>query len=373
MREREREIAIPNLTVIIPTFNAEYIERVVDSVINQTIGFENIELIIVDDNSTDNTKQILENFSAKYENIKPIFLKENSGTPSKPRNIGIKNSTTDYIMFLDQDDEYTPEMCEKMYSTITKDDVDLVMCRYSIVDRSNNKIHNNPLFKDMYSSRNGTAKPHNTKMHNNPLFKRVENVSIVKPQLLPLLYRAFPQVWINIYKKSMIINNDIQFPDYLLAEDFYFNLQYYCKIRKVKILSDFVGYNYYLHENNTSNSFSYVDSEKNQESFKKLYETYKLMLNFIDNQDKDLYPIKNSLIAGLTMYFLTSNISNKSVDKYLDEINPHLKEYKLFTRIPYSNLFLNVGLNIIIKTPHLIKKVIIRALKKILWILKIRF
>ncbi|MDR2545717.1 MAG: glycosyltransferase [Methanobrevibacter sp.] len=338
------------LTVIIPTFNAEkYIERTVDSVINQTIGFENIELIIVDDNSTDNTKQILKTFKLNMKNVKPIFLKENSGTPSKPRNIGIKNSTTDYIMFLDQDDEYTPEMCVKLYSTITKDDVDLVMCRYSIISKDN------------------------TNIHNNPLFKRVENVSIVKPQLLPLLYRAFPQVWINIYKKSMIINNYIQFPDYLLAEDFYFNLQYYCKIRKVKILSGFVGYNYYLHDNNTSNSFSYVDSEKNQESFKKLYETYKLMLNFIDNQDKDLYPIKTSLIASLTMYFLTNNISNKCVDKYLDEINPHLKEYKLFTRIPYSNICFNVGLNIIIKTPHLIKKIIIRTLKKILWILKIRF
>ncbi|MDR1819282.1 MAG: glycosyltransferase family 2 protein [Methanobrevibacter sp.] len=338
------------VTVIIPTFNAEkYIERTVDSVINQTIDFENIELIIIDDNSTDNTKQILKNFQAQYENVKPIFLKENSGTPSKPRNIGIKNTTTNYIMFLDQDDEYTPEMCEKMYSTITKDDVDIVMCRYNIISKDN------------------------TKMHNNPLFKRVENISIVKPELLPLLYRAFPQVWINIYKKDMIINNYIKFPDYLLAEDFYFNLQYYCKIRKVKILPCFIGYKYYLHDNNTSNSFSYADNEKNQESFKKLYETYKLMLQFIDNQDKNLYPIKNSLIASLTMYFLTNNLSNKCMDKYLYEINPHLKKYKLFTRIPYSNLFLNVGLNIIIKTPYLIKKVTIKTLKKTLWVLKIRF
>ena len=77
--------------VIIPTYNAEdYLLEAVESVKKQTIGFEHIELILVDDNSNDSTKSILKDLSDENENIKSIFLDGNSGTASKPRNEGIK-------------------------------------------------------------------------------------------------------------------------------------------------------------------------------------------------------------------------------------------------------------------------------------------
>lgn len=65
------------ISVIMPSYNVEnYISRSINSVINQTFGFENIELIIIDDCSTDNTKEIIKDFSSKYNNIIPIFLKK---------------------------------------------------------------------------------------------------------------------------------------------------------------------------------------------------------------------------------------------------------------------------------------------------------
>lgn len=64
------------LSVIIPTYNAEdYLLEAVESVKKQTLGFENIELILVDDNSNDSTKEILTNLSSEYENIKSIFFR----------------------------------------------------------------------------------------------------------------------------------------------------------------------------------------------------------------------------------------------------------------------------------------------------------
>ena len=118
------------LSVIIPTYNAEnYVLDAIESVKSQTIGFENIELILVDDNSSDNTKSILERLNAKYENVKTIFLEGNSGSPSKPRNIGIQNSSTDYIMFLDNDDSFCDDFCEKMYSTIRSNEAEIVTCK----------------------------------------------------------------------------------------------------------------------------------------------------------------------------------------------------------------------------------------------------
>ena len=68
------------ISVIIPVYNAEgTLKKTIDSVITQTFGFENIELIIVDDKSSDNSKIIINEYSKKFNNIKPIFLEKNSG------------------------------------------------------------------------------------------------------------------------------------------------------------------------------------------------------------------------------------------------------------------------------------------------------
>ena len=68
------------ISIIVPIYNQEkYLKTAITSLINQTFGFENIELILVDDKSTDGSKSIIENFAAKYQNIKPIYLEENTG------------------------------------------------------------------------------------------------------------------------------------------------------------------------------------------------------------------------------------------------------------------------------------------------------
>lgn len=116
------------ISIIIPTFNIEKdIERAIGSLINQTIGFENLEVIIVDDCSTDNTKEIILSYEKEYENIKPIFLENNSGSAGKPRNIGIQYATSKYIMFLDNDDEYVNDACEILYDTIKENNANIVI------------------------------------------------------------------------------------------------------------------------------------------------------------------------------------------------------------------------------------------------------
>ena len=102
------------VSVIIPVYNADkYLRTAIESVINQTIGFENIELIIVNDNSTDNSRRIIEEYSSKYDNIVDIHLEKNSGYPGKPRNVGIEIANAPYLIFLDADDEYLPEALKR--------------------------------------------------------------------------------------------------------------------------------------------------------------------------------------------------------------------------------------------------------------------
>lgn len=93
----------PLVTVIIPLFNAEkYIAQTIESVISQT--YQNWEMIIVDDCSTDNSKDIVKKYEAKESRIKLIELEKNFGGPARPRNVGLDISKGDYLAFLDADD-----------------------------------------------------------------------------------------------------------------------------------------------------------------------------------------------------------------------------------------------------------------------------
>jgi len=101
----------PTVSVIISTYNRAYlIDRFIQSVLNQT--YQDFELIVVDDGSTDNTEDIIRQFQEKDKRIKYIKHDKNKGG-SAERNTGIKNSVGKYIAFQDSDDEWFPEKLEK--------------------------------------------------------------------------------------------------------------------------------------------------------------------------------------------------------------------------------------------------------------------
>lgn len=100
--QTNKEIKYGSLSVIIPCYNyAKYIEKCVDSIISQT--YKPKEIIIVDDCSTDNSREVILRLSKEHDIVKPVFLKENSGV-SKARNIGVRESTSEYVTFIDADD-----------------------------------------------------------------------------------------------------------------------------------------------------------------------------------------------------------------------------------------------------------------------------
>ena len=139
------------ISIIITNFNGENdIPNLISSMKEQTIGFENIELVIADDKSQDRSREILEEYSHKYENVKPVFLEENSKSPGRPRNFGIREASADYIMFCDQDDFYKSDFCEVMYNEISVKDVDFVSSRFTICENGNEYLNNN--FLDKFDS-----------------------------------------------------------------------------------------------------------------------------------------------------------------------------------------------------------------------------
>ncbi len=114
------------ISIIIPIFNTEkWISRCLDSLIKQTLT--DIEIICVNDGSTDNSLKILNEYAAIDNRIIVISQKNDKG-PGKARNVAIKHASAPYIMFCDSDDWYEPNMCEIMYNTIKSEKVDVVSC-----------------------------------------------------------------------------------------------------------------------------------------------------------------------------------------------------------------------------------------------------
>jgi glycosyltransferase involved in cell wall biosynthesis len=100
----------PLVSIIIPTFNrAGIISKAIKSVLNQT--YKNWELIIIDDGSVDNTKEVVKSYSSKYKNKIKYYYKKNGGVCSA-RNFGIQKANGEYISLLDSDDEYKPRRIE---------------------------------------------------------------------------------------------------------------------------------------------------------------------------------------------------------------------------------------------------------------------
>ena len=121
----------PVLSVIVPCYNVEaYVERCIQSILHQTIGLDKMEILLVNDASTDHTLDVLRNYEKQYpQNIHVIDLEQNAGL-SHARNVGIKHASTEYIAFVDSDDWIQPEMYEDLYVNGIAQGCDLAMCGF---------------------------------------------------------------------------------------------------------------------------------------------------------------------------------------------------------------------------------------------------
>lgn len=135
------------LSIIVPIYNAEkYIRRCIESLVDQTYG--NIEVILIDDGSTDNSRAICETYKEKHDNIK-LVTQKNAG-PGPARNKGIELASGDYIGFVDADDFIHKDMYFHMMDEALKNDVDIVQCGYFITDESGNVLKKKILTDTQY-------------------------------------------------------------------------------------------------------------------------------------------------------------------------------------------------------------------------------
>lgn len=298
------------VSVIIPVYNAEkYLKTAIDSVINQTIGFDNIELIIVNDNSNDNSKKIIEDYANKYSNIVDIHLDENSGLPGKPRNIGIDNATSDYIIFLDADDEYFPNAFELLYNTIISEKSDFVMGSH---------YHDNGS-RQMKISILHYCEDKSDVININPLKNQINFNRTSHNHVAP---------WGKIFDKKLINKHNIRFPEKTLAEDTYFYFKVLINSTKVTLLPNNILYKYKIYETSKSTIHNH---------------NLKAFTNYLTGFDNVMTILKD--VPYSKRILLTSNVGNlllimtnldrkdkKENMKKLNEFEMKLDEKVIFTK-----------------------------------------
>lgn len=284
-------------SIIVPVYNVEkYIADCLESILEQS--YDNFEVIVVNDGSTDNSKKIIEKFVKKDDRVK-FFDRENSGV-ANTRNFGIKEATGDYFIFVDSDDTINAKLLEELNDVLIKNnDLDLVKYQIQMIDGTETKYNQTEIFKNL-SGEEAFAK-----LITNDLF------------VTPVTYA---------YRTKYFKDGKYMYVPNRVHEDFGLTPIVVINAKKVSSIN-YVGYNYLVRENSimTSNSIEKIKS-KNDDS---LYHFDNLM-NEIDKSDvrdksKKLFKsyIANGMInrcqimSGEVLNDYVNELKKKRIYKYL--------------------------------------------------------
>lgn len=210
------------VSVIIPVYNAEkYLDKCITSVLRQK--YKNIEIIAVNDGSTDNSWSILQKYEKEHPNVFKIFTQENSGQ-SIARNLALQQAQGTYIAFLDSDDYLLDDYFEKLVDVAEKNNSDMV-CSGEIRITEEGKIVSKIRYK---TDKNG-----------NCCLRRLNFSG-------------------KIYRKDFLEKHNIRFAEGKVYEDNPFNIMAFALAQNLKII-DYMGYYQTVHQGSTTTKNIYVD------------------------------------------------------------------------------------------------------------------
>ena len=179
------------VSVIVPVYNvAEYLHECLDSLVNQTLS--DIEILVVDDGSTDGSAAIVDDYAVRYPHKIRAFHCENYGN-SMARNFGVRKAVGEYIGFVDSDDYVDTTMYEKMYRLAQRTEADCVVCDYSKVYQGIILRHSNVSASELYG---------------NSVFAASS-----------LLANSQAYVWNKLFRRDTFLKTGLQFPGGMYFED----------------------------------------------------------------------------------------------------------------------------------------------------------
>lgn len=307
------------ISVIVPIYNvSQYLKQCIDSIINQT--YKNLEIILIDDGSTDNCLEIMREYEKSDNRIK-CYTRENKGL-LYTRIDGVNKATGEYVIFVDSDDWIELNTIEILYNKIINYSADMVKCSYRMV-------FENRIIDEI----------------------RKENDTIYEKESLNKIYEElasnyiFHSAWSQLIKaeiiKKYIVNCDYSIS---MGEDLEINTHLLNKYSKVVVTNDLL-YNYRYNDSSISNSISYDKTKKriidtikaysNLSSF--IYENYKK--EYKNALKKSIIQINNKVLDFANI----NNLKYKEVNKLVKEIfeNDFINKIKSNTDYNYEKSIKN--------------------------------
>lgn len=262
---------MPKVSIIVPVYNTEkYLEKCLESLVNQTL--KDIEIIVVNDGSIDESQNIIEKYNKLYPDIIKMYVKPNTGI-SDTRNYGLSKAKSDYIGFLDSDDYVETTMFEKLYNKAISGQYDVVLCSTELFyENSDKKIG---------------------------LDLNIDKDCNDEHEIKKSITYFYPVLWDKIIKRELIYNSAntfIEFQKNVWYEDLQWLLKLYPKIKSIGVINEVL--HHYLQRGN-SITFTYNE---------KLYD-------FINNMD------------GVISYYKENGI----YDEYKDELEYLYARYSFAT------------------------------------------
>lgn len=298
-------------SIIIPAYNAEsYIARCIQSVCQQNLNEKELEVIIINDGSTDNTLNIVQNYQKEHSFLK-IISTPNRGL-SNARNRGIEEADGEYLLFLDSDDSIQPFVLEIIYEEMKRDNLDMMLMNYQRIDSQQNRL--------------------------NLFFQIEKNTRQVTSGIKFLSTHSFPpMVWNYAYKKDFLKRNNLWMKA-IWHEDEEFTPRAIYLAQRIKYFP-ILFYNYY------QNKESYMETYK-EENFLFLVQAMGSLKRFINQYPKDIRGKKifNQHIAKLILFYIKKNLNGKYHNQ--QALIKEIKKEGLLPLQPKKKSFSSILLNL---------------------------
>ena len=332
----------PKISVIIPVIMEDYLSECLDSVINQTL--KEIEIICVDDGSTDNTLSVLKKYAEKDKRI--TVIKQDNLHSGVARNAGLSVARGKYLSFLDSDDFFELNMLEKMYEKIEINQSDIIICKCKTLDLANGEFNeqqfNNSLRLDLIPKKN----PFSIIEISKDIFQIVEGWA-----------------WDKLFRTEFILSNNIRFLNIINFNDNQFTFTALCLAKSITTIKDRFVIKRHGHKKSLSANrrkdptcfLSSFDKIKSNLEAKSLYNLVKesfwkwalklclLQLKYLDNNSKEyLYNILHEKLKVWDYIEKSSPLSNRYKALH------YLKFQKAFPRINIAYAFNRQNLNLIL-------------------------
>lgn len=296
-------------SIIVPIYNVEnYLDKCLKSILFQT--YKNFEVLMICDDSSDNSNIIAKEYSTKYNNFKMIY-KKNTGL-AQAKNIGLSKASGDYIIFVDGDDYIEQNLLQTL--------IDEKLNKYDLLRFQAREIKDNNIIKEFneipFISKNGIN-----------AFNKIIN------------YHYIENSWLYAYKKEYLMSNNFKFHNGCIAEDFGITPLIISCANNIKSI-DYIGYNYVQRDNSLMNNNDYLKKLKKMDDMIIQSNDMKKTLYNISGSDQVISFLNNSLIYYSTRLKYSDYKKYNKILKKSGCFN-HLKNKSLKSRVRNSLIRMN--------------------------------